>query len=464
MVFCFNRLYRDLMDIDDDMKRKRGEITIEQLRSWREDFGADPMARLVMNAVTRTSIDEVALDRARMLDIQLSMSHRLDSWEAADQKQSGRCWLFAALNLLRAGARTKLGVKNFEFSQNHAMYWDKIERANYFLEDIIDLAANRADDRTVMYLLEHVLDDGGQWNMEVAIFEKHGAVPKALMPETESSSNTSRMNASLRTLLRKGARLLREAVRSGARPESVSELKHAILRDAHRMLTIHLGVPPERFEWQWNDDEGRFHDGGVCTPQSFLAEYSDISLGDYVCLVDDPRPEHPKGRALTVSRLGNVVGGEPVRYLNTDIGTMKRLAAESIVSGEPVWFGCDVAWQMEQTQGLWSAELIDYSAVYGVDLSSTKEERVRYRDSAMDHAMLFTGVDLVRGTPRRWRVENSWGIEKFDKGFCTMDDSWFDAFVFEVVVRKDRLSSELRTELARDPIVLDPWDPMGALA
>ena len=452
------------MTVEDDTKRIRGAIGAEELGQWRAAFAEDPAARLAMNAVTRTSVDEVALDRQRMLQVQLSMSHRLDDWEAADQKQSGRCWLFAALNLLRADARKKLGVKNFEFSQNHAMYWDKIERANYFLEDIIDLAGSPADDRTVMFLLGEVLGDGGQWNMEVSVFEKHGAVPKALMPETESSSNTGRMNRSLQTLLRKGARVLREAVASGASADAVAELKGAILRDAHRILTIHLGVPPERFDWRWNDDEGGFHDGGSFTPQSFLAAYTDAVLSDYVCLVDDPRPEHPKGRALTVARLGNVVGGDPVLYLNTDIGTMKRLAADTIAGGEPVWFGCDVGWQMERTQGLWSAELIDYSGVYGVDLSTTKEDRVRYRDSAMDHAMLFTGVDLVEGAPRRWRVENSWGIEKFDKGFCTMDDSWFDEFVFEVVVRKDRLPAELRAALDQEPIVLDPWDPMGALA
>lgn len=452
------------MTVKEDTKRIRGALGAEELAAWRDGFAADPAARLAMNAVTRTSVDEVALDRQRMLDVQLSMSHRLDDWEAADQKQSGRCWLFAALNLLRADARKKLGVKNFEFSQNHAMYWDKIERANYFLEDIIDLADRPADDRTVMFLLGDVLGDGGQWNMEVSVFEKHGAVPKALMPETESSSNTGRMNRSLQTLLRKGARLLREAVASGADAAEVAELKGAILRDAHRILTIHLGVPPERFEWRWNDDEGGFHDGGTFTPQSFLAAYTDVVLSDYVCLVDDPRPEHPKGRALTVSRLGNVVGGDPVLYLNTDIGTMKRLAAEAIAGGEPVWFGCDVGWQMERKQGLWSAELIDYSGVYGVDLATSKEDRVRYRDSAMDHAMLFTGVDLVDGAPRRWRVENSWGIEKFDKGFCTMDDSWFDEFVFEVVVRRDRLPTELRAALDQDPIVLEPWDPMGALA
>ncbi|AMB58865.1 aminopeptidase C [Microterricola viridarii] len=452
------------MTITEDTKRIRGTLTPDWLRALHADFAGDAAARLAMNAVTRTSVDEVAVDRGRLLGVQLSMSNRLDNWDAADQKRSGRCWLFAALNLLRADARKKLGVKNFEFSQNHAMYWDKLERANFFLEDMIAVAGSAADERIPMFLLGNVLDDGGQWNMEVAVFEKHGVVPKSLMPETESSSNTSRMNASLRTLLRKGARRLRDAAAAGAHDGALDELKQAILRDTHRVLTIHLGVPPQSFDWRWNDDDGAFHDGGTLTPREFLDEYTEIALGDYVCLVDDPRAEHPKGRALTVAHLGNVVGGDPVLYLNTDADTMKRIAAQAIVAGEPVWFGCDVDPQMEASQGIWAADLIDYSAVYGVDLSTTKEERVRYGDSAMTHAMLFTGVDLVDGAPRRWRVENSWGTEKFDKGFCTMDDSWFDEYVFEVVVRKDRLPAELRAALTHVPIVLDPWDPMGALA
>lgn len=452
------------MSIDEDTNRIRRELTHEQLTTWKDELARDKSARLAINAVARASIDEVGLDRERMLEVQLSMSHRLDNWEAANQHKSGRCWLFAALNLLRADARKKLNVKNFEFSQNHAMYWDKIERANYFLEDIIELAGSEPNDRTMMFLLENVLGDGGQWNMAVAIFEKHGAVPKALMPETESSSNTSRMNSSLQTQLRKGARLLREAVASAATAVELTELKNDILSDTHRILTVHLGVPPDKFEWRWNDDDSAFRDGGAFTAQSFLSKYTDIALSDYVCLVDDPRPEHPKGRTMTVARLGNVIGGDEVLYLNTDIETMGRLAADAIVGGEPVWFGCDVGYQMEREQGLWSADLIDYSGVYGVDLATTKEERVRYRDSAMDHAMLLTGVDLVDGAPRRWRVENSWGIERFDKGFCTMDHSWFDEYVFEVVVRKDRLPNELHAALTGDPILLDPWDPMGALA
>lgn len=445
--------------------RERRPITSDQLGRWRESFVTDPAATLALNAVARTSVTEVALDRAALLAVPRSMSHRLDDWDAVDQKRSGRCWLFAALNLLRSDARTKLGVKDFEFSQNHAMYWDKIERANYFLEDMIDLAHTAPDERLTSFLLSQVSDDGGQWDMEVGVFLKHGVVPKEFMPETESSSNTSRMNDSLRTQLRKGTRALRAAVAEGRGADEIQELKTSILADTHRILTIHLGVPPERFEWQYTDDKKGFHREGTLTPQEFLSRYTDIDLTQYVCLVDDPRPEHPKGATLTVAHLGNVVDGPPVLYLNTEVATMKSVAAATIAAGEPVWFGCDVDPQMDERDGVWSAELIDYSGLYGVDLSTTKEDRVRYGESAMTHAMLFTGVDLDEdGVARRWRVENSWGTEKFDKGFCTMDDSWFDEYVFEVVVRKDRLPAAALAALEREPIVLDAWDPMGALA
>ncbi|GAA3753621.1 C1 family peptidase [Microbacterium kribbense] len=444
---------------------ERTQLDAEQVARWRAQFLADPAAVRAMNAVTRTTIDEVALNRQRVVEVRRSMSHRLDDWEATNQQKSGRCWLFAALNLLRSDARRILHVKNFEFSQNHAMYWDKIERANYFLGDMIDLAGLAPDDRLVAFLLDQLMGDGGQWNMEVSIFARHGAVPKELMPETESSSNTARMNAALRTLLRRGGRTLRDAVADGHDAAELAQLKDRILADTHRILTIHLGVPPTEFEWQWNDDDNAFHRAGTFTPQSFLAEYTEIDLADYVCLVDDPRPEHPKGATLTVAHLGNVVGGDPVRYLNVDIDLMKQIAAQTIVAGEPVWFGCDVGPQMARADGLWSADLFDYAGVYGVDLATTKEQRVRYGESAMTHAMLFTGVDLdADGAPRRWRVENSWGTDKADKGFYTMDDSWFDEYMFEVVVRKDRLPAELRTALEAEPLVLDAWDPMGALA
>lgn len=441
-----------------------GTLTGSVLRGFAESFAADPAAVRMQNAVTRSGVDEVAVNHARQVSISTSMSNRLDDWTVANQKKSGRCWLFAALNLFRCGAREVLGVKEFEFSQSHAMFWDKLERVNYFLADIVATAERPADDRLVTFLLAEVMGDGGQWNMAASVFAKHGVVPKEAMPETESSGNTAVLNRSLRSLLRRAASTLRQLTATGAEVATVDDARQQVVADAYRILAIHLGTPPDSFDWQWRDDAGAFHRDGEMTPQEFFAKYVTIPVSEYVCLVDDPRPEHPKGGTLTIEHLGNVVGGDPVLYLNTEVALMKSLAMDAIVAGEPVWFGCDVSQQMLRKEGLWSADLLDLNGVYGADLSMDKENRVRFGESLMTHAMLLTGVDVLDGVPRRWRVENSWGDGGGEKGFFTMDDSWFDEYVFEVVVRTSALSTQLQAALTAEPLALPAWDPMGALA
>lgn len=438
-------------------------LTLENVVELQSNFSKDPVLKRTQNAIARVSVDDLAIDHQRATALTTTVSNRIDDWKVTNQKKSGRCWLFAALNLLRVGAKETLGVKEFEFSQNHAMYFDKLERANYFLTSILETADRPEDDRLVSHLLRDVMGDGGQWDMAVNIFSKYGAVPKSVMPETESSSNTGRMNAVLCTLLRRGAGELRVLHNSGD-TVGVQTASARIISEAHRILTLHLGTPPTSFDWDYTDDNKVFHSEGTLTPQQFMAKYTTINLQDYVCLVDDPRVEHPKGGTLTVEHLGNVVGAAPVLYLNVDIELAKRLAKEAILDGEPVWFGCDVGPHMVRQEGIWDAELYDYAGLYGADLDMDKETRVRFGASAMTHAMLLTGVHISEGQTQRWRVENSWGEEHGDKGFYTMADNWFDEYVFEVVVDKKRLSPELQQALTAQATVLPAWDPMGALA
>ncbi|MBA2639773.1 MAG: C1 family peptidase [Nocardioidaceae bacterium] len=443
------------------MPRALDTTTMEQLA---KEFGASTAHRVVQNAVATTSVDEVALDRAVVTATDHSVSHLLDDWNATDQKKSGRCWLFAGANLLRVGAARALGVRDFEFSQNHLLFWDKLEKANHWLESIIATADLDVDDRTVAHLLATPAEDGGQWNMFVALVRKHGLVPKVAMPETQSSAETARLNRALSTLLRQTARDLRAHAASGAGEEDLREVKAEALRAVHRVLAIHLGTPPERVFWQWTDKDKGFHREGWLTPQEFAQRYATLPLDDYVCLVHDPRPSSTLGQTYTVEHLGNVVDGPPVVYLNCDADTLKRLTMETLLDGEPVWFGCDTGQMSHVGLGVWDARLYDYDAVYDTETTLTKADRLVHHASLMTHAMLFTGVDIVDGVPRRWRVENSWGDSRADKGFWTMNDNWFADYVFEVAVRRDRLSDELRAALGVDPVVLPAWDPMGALA
>jgi len=439
-----------------------GTLAAADVEQLRKDFSATPAYRLAQNAVTRVSIDDVAIDREIVSNIDHSLSTTLDDWKVTNQERSGRCWLFAGLNLLRVGVMRNTGLKDFEFSQNHAMFWDKIERANYFLEAIIETADRDLDDRTIAFLLESVASDGGQWNMFAALVAKHGLVPKGYMPETQSSSDTARMNSILRYQLRQGTRAVRAAAAESV--DAARAVKADILQVIYRVLCIHLGTPPESFDWQWTDKDKEFHRDGVLTPQEFAAKYVDLPVADYVCLVHDPRSSSPMGRTFTVEYLGNVIGGPPVTYLNVDISVIKDIAAKTIQGGEPVWFGCDVGKMMSNEYGIWDASLYDLPSVYDASFELDKSERLAYHETQMTHAMLFTGVDVLDGAIRRWRVENSWGSERGKDGFYTMNDSWFDQYVFEIAARRTALPADLQQALDASPIVLPAWDPMGALA
>jgi bleomycin hydrolase len=439
-----------------------GTLAAADLEQLRKGFTANPAYRLAQNAVTRVTVDDVAIDREVLNAIDHSLSTTLDDWKVTNQERSGRCWLFAGLNLLRVGVMRRTGLKEFEFSQNHAMFWDKIERANYFLEAIIETAGRDLDDRTVAFLLENVASDGGQWNMFAALVAKHGLVPKGYMPETQSSSNTARMNSVLKYQLRQGTRAVRAAAAESI--DAARAVKADILQVIYRVLCIHLGTPPESFDWQWTDKDKQFHRDGVLTPQEFAARYVELPVADYVCLVHDPRPTSPVGRTFTVEYLGNVTGAPPVTYLNVDMSVIKDIAARTIQGGEPVWFGCDVGKMMSSDFAIWDAGLYDFPALYDARFELDKTARLAYHETQMTHAMLFTGVDVLDGVTRRWRVENSWGSERGKDGFYTMNDSWFDQYVFEIAARRDALPAELRQALDAEPIVLPAWDPMGALA
>ena len=439
------------------------EISNDLLMQLREEESAK--VALARNAATQVGIEAASLNREKIQHTSTAVSHRLDDWKATSQKKSGRCWLFSSLNFLRSRARESLGVKNFEFSQSYVFFWDKFERANWFLTDIIATSDEPVDGRLVQFLLGDVLGDGGQWDMAVSVYMKYGLVPKEVMPESEASTNSRPMNARLRAVLHIGALRLREAIAAGASAEEVDTQRRKILADVWKILVVCLGEPPVRFNWQWRDDEGNFHRDGEITPHEFYERHVGVDLSEYICLVDDPRPENPKGSMETVEHLGNVVGGRPIRYLNAPVEEIKRIAAAQIAAGEAVWFGADVSQPYDRGLGFFVTGIHDYDGLFDVDFSSTKLARVRSGESAMDHAMLFTGVDLDEaGQPRAWRVENSWGDEPGDSGFFTMDDQWFTDNVFEVVVPKSALPEDLAAAVDSEPIVLPAWDPMGTLA
>lgn len=427
-------------------------------------FDADPVARIVQNAVTGTGADTVSLDRSVVNRLDESVAERLDAWPVTDQKRSGRCWEFAGLNVLRARLIKELNLDDFAFSQNFVAFHDKLEKANHVLIRSVAVADHDLDDEEVRTILESTGGDGGYWAQFLDLVRKYGLVPVWAMPDTESAGNTAQMNRALSSVLRRAVLQIRAAATDSDGMEAadrIDTVRTRAMSDVYRVLAIHLGTPPTSFTWQYRDKDKNFHSEGVLTPVQFAEKAAPRSLDGYICLGHDPRQENPVGRKYAIAHTPYMEGGTPYAHISAPLGDLKSAAIAAIRDGEPVWFTCDVKRQFDKDAGIWDARLHDYDALYGIDLEMSKADRMKVHEIGPTHAMTLVGVDLVDGRPRRWRVENSWGDEVGHKGFFTMDDSWFDEYVFQIVVAPERLSEAARVEWAAEPIILPEWDALA---
>ncbi len=436
------------------------QVSLEHLNQWRQSFAQEPLRQIVSNAVVKNGINSVAQRRARVTQMTFAFSHEISTGTITNQKASGRCWLFAGLNLVREGMAGALKLKDFELSQAYLMFYDKLEKANYFLESILETRDEPVDGRLVSWLLTAPVQDGGQWDMFVNLVEKYGIVPKWVMPESFHSSDSRLMNRILTTKLREDAKMLRDA----GTGEEARDLKNTMMADIYQLLVEFLGEPTGRFDFEYQDDDRQFHGDRGVSPVDFWHRYGGMNLNEYVSVINAPTSDKPFGRMYTVDFLGNVVGGRPVLYLNLDNSRFKELAVRQLTDGRPVWFGCDVGSMSDRATGILDTDQFDYAGTLGVEFGLTKADRLMYGESQMTHAMVMAGVNLVDGVPNRWKVENSWGKDAGNDGFFVMSDQWFDQYMYQLVVDKRYLTDEERAILDMEPTRLAPWDPMGSLA
>lgn len=417
------------------------------------------------NAVTHNGIHASLETRKSAVENTPVFSLDLTKDKVTNQKASGRCWMFAALNTFRHKMISSFQLEDFELSQAHTFFWDKYEKSNWFLEQVIATADQDLTSRKVAFLLQTPQQDGGQWDMVVSLFEKYGVVPKSVYPESISSSNSRELNTYLNKLLRQDAQLLRDLIRSGAGKEAVATKKQALLQEIFNFLAISLGLPPREFDFSYRDKDNQFHSESGLTPQSFYKKYVDLQLDDYVSIINAPTKDKPYGKSYTVDMLGNVVGSRPVRYLNVPMDRLKELAVAQMKAGETVWFGSDVGQVSNRKAGILATDVYDFEAGMDIHLTQDKAGRLDYAESLMTHAMVLTGVDLDEdGQSLKWKVENSWGDKVGTDGYFVASDAWMDEYTYQIVVRKEFLTPEELAAYEAEPIVLAPWDPMGALA
>lgn len=435
---------------------QQGGITQDMLNQIKSSYKHTPADKAIYNAMAETSIAVLAKNHENLANFDTNFTNKVVSHGITDQQQSGRCWLFTGLNVLRAQMMAKYGLDEMEFSQNYCFFYDQLEKANLFLQGIIDTREKPMDDKMVEWLFRNPISDGGQFTGISDVIGKYGVVPSSVMPETYSSENTSQIARLVGLKLREFGLQLRDEAAKGVKVSALEAKKAEMLSTVYRMLALAFGEPVERFTWTMNGETKEY------TPQSFYQEYLGNDLtNNYVMLMNDPSREYYKCYEIDFDR--HVYDGKNWTYVNLPVEDIKAMAIESIKDSTMMYFSCDVAKFLDSKRGTLDLKNFDYESLMGTTFGMNKKQRVQTFASGSSHAMTLMAVDLDKdGKPKKWMVENSWGAEAGYKGHLIMTDEWFDEYMFRLVVEKKYVPEKVLNILKQKPIRLPAWDPMFA--
>lgn len=433
------------------------EISEELLKKMHENYTSDRHAKTMTAAMAKTNISELAFLPMEAAKLNGEFSIEIKTHGITAQEQSGRCWEYAGQNILREEVIKNCNLdSNFELSQNYIAFWDKLEKANNFLESMILYANEDLNSRRMDFLLRISICDGGWWNEFVDLVQKYGVVPKYAMPEVQHSGHTAKLLVLLKKLLAHDGVELRKLVKEG---KDASARKDVMMVEFYKTLCIAFGEPPMTFDFSYRDKDHEYHCDFGMTPKTFYDKYVKLDLNDLVLICTEPSEKRPYHKSLIVHQPENMYGKD-MKWLSLPIEEAKELTLAQMKGGELVWFACDAGQYSDRKQGYWDPASFDYEGILGdVDLSISKEDAIAFRETEATHAMVLIGVNLGQdGKPDRWKIENSWGTESGQKGYFVCSDLYFDSYVFEVIINRKYLSKEQQAMYDAEPIRIEPWE------
>ena len=438
------------------VQAQEGGITPEMLTQIKGAYKHTSADKAIHNAMAGTSIAVLARNQERLANFDTNFSDKVVSHGITDQKQSGRCWLFTGLNVLRAQMMAKYGLSELTFSQNYCFFYDQLEKANLFLQGIIDTRMKPKDDKMVEWLFKNPINDGGQFTGVSDLILKYGLIPSSVMPETYSSENTSQLSNLIALKLREFGLQLRDDAAAGATVAALEAKKTDMLATVYRMLALALGEPVQNFKWTMNGVEKEY------TPLSFYREFLGNDLdNNYVMLMNDPSREYYKCYEIDYDR--HVYDGKNWTYVNLPVEDIKQMAIASIKDSTMMYFSCDVGKFMDSQRGMLDVNNYDYASLMGTEFGMDKKQRIQTFASGSTHAMTLMAVDLdANGRPKKWMVENSWGQDAGFRGHMIMSDEWFNEYMFRLAVEKKYVPKKVLDILKQKPVRLPAWDPMFA--
>ena len=468
----------------------------QQLTRYAEDFNADRANLVAANAAVSSGVLAAATDYKGARSLPRDFSIELKQGSITNQRRSGRCWMFAALNTLRYEVMHQWNLDDFEFSETYLFFWDAMEKSNTYLENVLATLDEPTDSRIFQEINYGPADDGGWWQMFAALVNKYGLVPKSAYPESANSKDSDAFKQYLNSKLREFAADLRARHAAGAGLDDLRAVKNDDMSTVYRICAISLGEPPERFDFlaRVNDDKSDKKDGAKddkadaeakensgngeseqktgkderrqirefgITPMEFYTKYVPVDVNDLATLCNVPMASRPYGKRYRIKFTANVAEAGDMEFVNVPLDVFKKAAVDQIGAGHPIWFACDCMQFSLRGAGYFDCDTVRVDQLFGTEFTFDKGQGLEYGDCPSNHAMTLTGVNLGEdGKPNRWKVENSWGKDNGDDGYYVASDAWFDRYVTEIIIRKEYLDDATRALLTAEPVELEPWEPL----
>ncbi|MDD7074430.1 MAG: C1 family peptidase [Prevotellaceae bacterium] len=438
-----------------------GGISSKMLGEIQKQNKMTPAENAIANAIAANSIDNLAQNRNNAAELDTYFSIETPKQTITDQKSSGRCWMFSGMNVLRANFAKRTDSLRVEFSQAYLFFYDQLEKANLFLQGVIDTGKKPIDDQRVQFFFKNPINDGGTFCGVADLTEKYGLVPKQVMPESYSSDNTSKMARLISSRLREDGLILRKMVAEGKKVADIEKAKTEMLATVYRMLALTIGEPPTQFTYAHRNKDGKaVGEPKTYTPQEFFKEVVGDKLnGTFIMVMNDPRRPYYKTYEVELDR--HTYDGHNWKYLNLPMDDIEQLAIASLKDGRKLYSSYDVGKMLDRKRGYGDTENFDYGSLMGTTFGMNKAERISTFDSGSTHAMTLTAVDLdANGKAKKWKVENSWGASWGQQGCMIMSDRWFREYMFRLVVDKKYVSEELLKLNEQKPVMVTPEDPL----
>lgn len=473
------------------MAEQEKAVSLTNIQEYSNNFNADRANHIAANAAVSSGVLQASISYEGQRKLERTFSVELKQGSITNQRRSGRCWMFASLNTLRYEVMHRWNLEDFEFSETYLFFWDKIEKANAYLENVLDTLDEATDSRLFQIINEGPIDDGGWWQMFVNLVNKYGLVPKSAYPESANSKDSDTFVQYINSKLREFAAELRQAHKNGASLQELRDMKIRDLETVYRMTAIALGEPPKTFDFTarvkdededdkkddneksekkdeaksdkpktGKDERPMIREIGI-TPLEFAKKYVPVDVNDFVTLDNSPMEQTPFGKRYQIKYTTNVAETKPMEFVNVPLEVFRKAAVDQLNDGHPIWFACDCTQFSLRNEGFFDPAVVRVDQLFNVTFTFDKAQGLEYGDSPSNHAMTFTGVNLdENGNPNRWKIENSWGKDAGEDGYYVGSQEWFDRYVTELIINKKYLDKATLEILEQEPVMLEPWSPL----